>query len=170
MRLLTPRSMLSNKFRRCFAEYTEKYGAPTCRDFHTPCSIASTRRALSCSRSSTRRVTRSSGHSQKGRHANRRIDADRFAPGHAERKRQHRPLTMTIVQLPRLSAQASKLWNAIPIDARRKILANVYCGHCRGGVSIINVVGTLKGGDLVLHGNCAVCAHNVARHIEGPNA
>ena len=85
-------------------------------------------------------------------------------------KRRIRALTMTEVQLPRLSAQASKLWNAIPIDARRKILGNVFCGHCRGAVSIVNVAGTVKGGDLVLNGNCAVCGHNVARLVEGSNA
>src|SRR5450759_4329610 len=85
-------------------------------------------------------------------------------------KGRSRALTMTVVQLPRLSAQASKLWNAIPTDARRKILANVFCGHCRGAVSIVNVAGTVKGGDLVLNGNCAVCGHNVARHVEGSNA
>jgi hypothetical protein len=77
---------------------------------------------------------------------------------------------MTVVQLPRLSAQASKLWNAIPIDARRKILANIYCGHCRGAVSIVNVTGKVKGGDLVLNGNCAVCGDDVARLVEVSSA
>ena len=77
---------------------------------------------------------------------------------------------MTVVQLPRLSAQAAKLWNAISTDTRKKLLANVYCGHCRGAVSIVNVVGTVKGGDLVLNGNCAVCGGEVARLVEVASA
>jgi hypothetical protein len=32
--------------------------------------------------------------------------------------------------------QASAFWMAIPAEARAKLLANVYCGHCRGAVSI----------------------------------
>ena len=77
---------------------------------------------------------------------------------------------MTIVHLPRLSTQASKLWNAISTDTRMKLLANVYCGNCRGAVSIVNVVGTVKRGDLVLNGNCAVCGDNVARLVEVASA
>ncbi len=69
--------------------------------------------------------------------------------------------------MPRLSMQASKLWSAIPTDAKKKILANVFCAHCRGAVSIVKVTGTVKGDDLVLNGSCAVCGHDVARHIEG---
>ena len=57
----------------------------------------------------------------------------------------------------------------IPVDARAKLLANVYCGHCRGGVSIVNVTGIVKRGDLLLKGNCATCAHEVARLVEGPD-
>ncbi len=55
-------------------------------------------------------------------------------------------------------------------DVRRKILENVFCRHCRGAVSIVNVAGTVKGGDLMLDGNCTVCGHNVARLVEGSNA
>ncbi len=73
---------------------------------------------------------------------------------------------MTIIYLPKLSAPASKLWNAIPADVKKRLLANVYCGHCRGGVSIINVTGTVQGGVLVLNGNCAACENEVARAIE----
>ena len=75
-------------------------------------------------------------------------------------------LPMTVVQLPRLSVEASKLWIAIPTDAKKKLLANVFCAHCRGAVSIVKVTGRVKGGDLVLTGNCAVCGHGVGRHVE----
>ncbi len=73
---------------------------------------------------------------------------------------------MTVVRLPQFSTQAAKLWNAIPAETRRLLLANVYCGKCRGAVSIVNAVGSVKGGDLVLNGNCAVCGGDVARLIE----
>jgi hypothetical protein len=86
------------------------------------------------------------------------------------RRRVRAVTPMTVVQLPRLSDQASKLWNAIPTDAKKKLLANVFCGHCRGAVSIVNVTGTVKGGDLVLNGNCAVCGHDVARHVESSSS
>ena len=89
---------------------------------------------------------------------------------HQNVRRRIRSLPMTIVQLPRLSPQASKLWMAIPTDARRKILANVYCGHCRGAVSIVNVAGAVKRGDLVLTGNCAACGGDVARLVEVASA
>lgn len=71
-----------------------------------------------------------------------------------------------VVKLPHFSPPASRLWNAIPADTRKLLLANVYCGHCRGAVSIINVTGAVKGGDLVLYGNCAACGHDLARHVE----
>lgn len=73
---------------------------------------------------------------------------------------------MTVIRLPQFSTQAAKLWNAIPADTRRLLLANVYCGKCCGAVSITNAVGAVKGGDLILTGNCAVCGGDVARHIE----
>jgi hypothetical protein len=74
---------------------------------------------------------------------------------------------MTDVQILRLSAKASKLWNAMPTEAKKIILGNVYCGHCRGGVSIVKAVGKVIGGDLVFSGKCMTCGHDVARHVEG---
>jgi len=78
--------------------------------------------------------------------------------------------SMTSTDSPRLTKQASKFWNAMPAHAREQILSNVYCVHCRGGVSIVNITGTLEGGSLVLKGNCAKCGHEVARLVEGPDA
>ena len=77
---------------------------------------------------------------------------------------------MTDVQLPGLTKQASKFWNAVPLGARKAILANVYCGNCRGAVSIVNVTGAVKSGNLVLYGYCAKCGQDVARLVEGSNA
>lgn len=77
---------------------------------------------------------------------------------------------MSISAAPQFSTQASKAWATIPVEARQKILANVFCGNCRGAVTIIDFAGTVVSGDLVLKGNCAVCGHAVARLVEGPFA
>jgi hypothetical protein len=77
---------------------------------------------------------------------------------------------MTSTESVRFTKQASKFWNAIPAQARREILGNVYCVRCGGGVSIINASETMKQGDLVLEGKCSKCGHGVARLVEGPNA
>jgi hypothetical protein len=75
---------------------------------------------------------------------------------------------MTNLELTGFTRQASEFWMAIPADTRAKLLANVYCGQCRGAVSIVNVKAMVKRGDLLLNGNCATCGHEVARLVEGP--
>ncbi len=75
---------------------------------------------------------------------------------------------MTKPELADFTKQASEFWRGIPSDTRAKLLANVYCGHCRGAVSIVNVTAMIKRGDLLLKGKCATCGHEVARLVEGP--
>jgi len=77
---------------------------------------------------------------------------------------------MADVSVPRLTKQAARFWNAMPSHARAQILANVYCTHCRGAVTMVDASGTLRRGDLVLEGKCAKCGHEVARLVEGPEA
>lgn len=77
---------------------------------------------------------------------------------------------MTAGESSGFTKQASKFWAAIPSAARAKLLANVYCAHCRGAVSIANVTATVKGGDLLLKGTCVKCGHDVARLVERPDA
>lgn len=77
---------------------------------------------------------------------------------------------MAHVQLHGFTKQAAGFWNALSADSRAKILANVFCGHCRGETSIVNVTGALKGRDLVLNGSCAKCGQEVARLVEGPES
>lgn len=76
---------------------------------------------------------------------------------------------MTNAETPGFAKQAREFWMAIPADARAKLLANVYCAHCRCAVSIANVVAQVTRGDLVLKGNCATCGHDVARLVEQPD-
>jgi hypothetical protein len=73
---------------------------------------------------------------------------------------------MTIESLPSFTPPAAKLWKAIPEDIRKKLLMNVWCGHCHQGTTIINFSGAVKGGDLLLVGKCAVCHGDVARVVE----
>lgn len=55
---------------------------------------------------------------------------------------------------------------SFPANIRQRLLANVWCGHCRHEVTITNFTGTIKGGDLLPVGSCAECHHDVARVIE----
>jgi len=73
---------------------------------------------------------------------------------------------MNTESLPKFTAPASKLWAAIPSDAKKKILTNVWCGKCRHGVTITNFSGAVKAGDLLLVGKCSECRGDVARLIE----
>lgn len=75
---------------------------------------------------------------------------------------------MTNDDLIGFTKQASAFWMAIPADVRAKLLGNVYCGNCRGAVSIVNVTAAIKRRDFLLKGNCATCGHEVARLVEGP--
>ncbi len=73
---------------------------------------------------------------------------------------------MTIETLPNFTAPADKLWNAIPPETRKLLLANVWCGTCCHSVTIKNFSGAVKSVDLLLVGKCAECMGDVARLIE----
>jgi hypothetical protein len=66
----------------------------------------------------------------------------------------------------KFTPQAKALWDRIPEAYQQKLLSNVYCTHCRDSVTITNYTGTVKGGNLLLVGLCAVCRTDVARLIE----
>ena len=74
---------------------------------------------------------------------------------------------MTIESLPTFTKPARQRWESIPADIRKRLLSNVWCGHCRHETTITNFSGTIKGGDLLLVGQCAECRNDVARVIEG---
>ena len=75
--------------------------------------------------------------------------------------------TAGVESLPNLSLPARQRWESIPVDIRKRLLANVWCGDCRHEVIITNFTGAIKGGDLLLVGKCAECHGDVARVIEG---
>jgi hypothetical protein len=61
---------------------------------------------------------------------------------------------------------ARKIWEAIPLQHRTRILNNIWCGNCRKATTIVNYFGQLKDGNLVLEGGCKLCGKTVARLIE----
>lgn len=74
--------------------------------------------------------------------------------------------TMNVESIPEFIAPAAKLWATIPVDAKKRLLANVWCGRCRNEVTIANFTGAVKTGDLLLVGLCSECRGDVARLIE----
>lgn len=73
---------------------------------------------------------------------------------------------MPIESIPKFTAPAAQLWATIPIEAKKQLLANVWCGTCRHEVTITNFTGAVKAGDLLLVGLCSECRGDVARVIE----
>lgn len=73
---------------------------------------------------------------------------------------------MTVESIPKFTAPAAKLWATIPADAKKRLLANVWCGTCCHEVTITNFTGAVKAGDLLLVGLCTECRGDVARVIE----
>ncbi|MEW6692083.1 MAG: hypothetical protein AB1340_04550 [Pseudomonadota bacterium] len=75
--------------------------------------------------------------------------------------------TAGVESFPTFTRPSRQRWESIPADIRQRLLSNVWCGHCRHETTITNFSGTIKGGDLLLVGQCAACHGDVARVIEG---
>ena len=73
---------------------------------------------------------------------------------------------MTVESIPTFTVPAAKLWAAIPVNVRKMLLSNVWCGKCRHEVTITDFSGAVKAGDLLLVGLCSECRGDVARVIE----
>ncbi len=73
---------------------------------------------------------------------------------------------MSVERLPEFTPTARHRWESIPARIRPKLLANVWCSHCRGEVTIKNFNGTMEGADLLLVGQCSTCDGEVARVVE----
>jgi hypothetical protein len=75
---------------------------------------------------------------------------------------------MTIESLPAFTKPARQRWESIPAVIRQRLLSNVWCGQCQSETTNTHFSGTIKGGHLLLVGQCAECHGAVARVIEGP--
>lgn len=73
---------------------------------------------------------------------------------------------MTVESIPNFTTPAAKLWATLPLATKKLLLANVYCGQCRGSTTITNFSGVVRSGDLMLGGKCAECHGDVARVVE----
>jgi hypothetical protein len=73
---------------------------------------------------------------------------------------------MPVESMPNFTAPAANLWRSIPPETRKLLLSNVWCGTCRHEVTITNLSGTDKAGDLLLVGKCSECHGDVARLVE----
>ena len=73
---------------------------------------------------------------------------------------------MGVESLPDFTPPARRRWESFSAHVRHRLLANVWCVHCRHEVTITNFSGTIKRGDLLLVGKCAECNGDVARVIE----
>ncbi len=72
------------------------------------------------------------------------------------------------IAFPNFTAPAKKRWNQIPEGTRKDILDNVWCPHCRTGISMRLREGVIEERCLVLRGTCNLCKGEVARVIEPP--
>jgi hypothetical protein len=73
---------------------------------------------------------------------------------------------MAVENIPKFTAPAATLWEAIPSHTQKSLLSSVWCGRCRHEVTITNFTGAVKSGKLLLVGLCSVCRGDVAREIE----
>jgi hypothetical protein len=73
---------------------------------------------------------------------------------------------MNIESIPGFTEPAKKLWSALPVEIRKRLLSNVWCASCAHEVTITNFTGVVKSGNLLLVGKCAECHGDVARVIE----
>lgn len=74
------------------------------------------------------------------------------------------------MSLANFTPKAALLWSSIPPEARAGILKEVWCGHCRQAVEIVDYTGGEKDGNLLLEGKCGLCRGRVRRFIETAEA
>jgi hypothetical protein len=68
--------------------------------------------------------------------------------------------------LSNFTPPAQKLWAAIPSEHRIVILNSVWCGYCRETTNMLNIIGSVKGGDLILQGKRERWGNAIGRLVE----
>lgn len=70
-------------------------------------------------------------------------------------------------KVPRaFSPEAQMLWDGIPHDQQSHIVNSVFCTGCMGSCSMIDYVGSIDDGILILDGTCAKCGRAVTRVVD----
>ncbi len=67
----------------------------------------------------------------------------------------------------KIGIKAFERWKKVSPQQKQKVLANVWCGKCMGGVRIIDYNYEIVGKGVVLKGKCENCGSPVARFLEG---
>ena len=62
--------------------------------------------------------------------------------------------------------EAQMLWDGVPHDHQVHIVNSVFCTGCMGNCSMIDYVGSIDHGFLILDGTCAKCGHGVTRLVD----
>ncbi len=62
--------------------------------------------------------------------------------------------------------EANRKWLSIPEQTRKMLIGNVFCGECRGAVTIKDFIITSNPMGVLLKGKCANCGQPVARVVE----
>ena len=57
----------------------------------------------------------------------------------------------------KFSPLAKRVWESMSPLHKTKILNNVWCFHCAKVTTIVHYTGKVKGGDLILEGECERC-------------
>jgi hypothetical protein len=70
------------------------------------------------------------------------------------------------IPLPKFTPQAKKRWEQVSPLARKKILEEVWCSHCRTGVPLQLHEGKMEAHCLILSGVCKKCGGKAVRLIE----
>jgi hypothetical protein len=65
-----------------------------------------------------------------------------------------------------ISYTGNKKWLSIPVETRKKLERNVWCGSCRDAVQIEKYTVEESKGGIVLQGSCKECGNKVARVID----
>jgi len=66
----------------------------------------------------------------------------------------------------KFSPRAKSVWESIAPPLKTQILNTVGCRHCANVTTIVHYTGKVKGGDLILEGECERCGGQVVRLIE----
>ena len=62
--------------------------------------------------------------------------------------------------------EAQMLWDQIPHDHQVHIVHSVFCTGCIGSCSMVDHVGSIDDGFLILDGTCAKCGRGVTRLVD----
>ncbi len=67
----------------------------------------------------------------------------------------------------RFDRQARRIWDALDESIRQRIVSSVWCAWCGRSTGMVDLVGVVEAGNLILRGKCAGCGREMTRLVEG---